>query len=524
MLSLPDRGVGLGNIELAEADRLVFRDVELHVVARGEANGFVDRLEDEFFDKSGDAAVGDHFQGVGFLLASLVAGCLGDVEPDAARPLLDRVGGEAAADGRAGGRAVGEMEAPVVLGALNGLADHDAVGEVGVAVGADTVGGVEPALRVADQREGLLAVVESQDVVGTEIGRRADFEPAVLVRIGFGAVPLVTDRFRGRRQLDFHMVGGVFDLLQNGGDDFFPAFEQAVVGLRHVVFDQGVQLRQVVVRNEREHVVLHMVVHIPIQKAMEDVRMEGPAVETMVEHVLREAGVLREPIHRHQPAAEEVGEADEQQRKEAAQINGEQDHGGVNEDVNTRAEMDLRKLAFGNEGLFILRHAPEGMPDDAPVILQIGLPVEETEDEGLQVRRTRHLDLRVAAHDDSVAVVARVAPAPDDGFAHHHEGGDLVEGVVHPVRPEGCAMPGFVPARVGSRGVEGREAQIRHHRPPATPERDRGRRKAEDEGEPDDRVADGRTVAALQHLAHLLARHRALVPFRFGQPELHRPL
>jgi hypothetical protein len=55
-----------------------------------------------------------------------------------------------------------EVEAPVVLGALDDLAFHQAVGQMGIAVGANPVGGMELAIIVAHQGKGLASRNQSE--------------------------------------------------------------------------------------------------------------------------------------------------------------------------------------------------------------------------------------------------------------------------------------------------------------------------------------------------------------------------
>src|SRR5580658_1738264 len=63
-------------------------------------------------------------------------------------------------------------------------------------------------------------------------------------------------------------------------------------------------------------------------------------------------------------------------------------------------------------------------------------------------------NLRIAPDDDRIAVMTGMAPAPDGGFAHHHEGCDFVKKIVQPVRFERCAMARLVPARIRSGGIK----------------------------------------------------------------------
>ena len=68
---------------------------------------------------------------------------------NAAVALLDWIGRQAAADRRSRRRAVSEIKAPVMLRALNNVALHQAVGKMRIAVRAESVGRVEPALFIA---------------------------------------------------------------------------------------------------------------------------------------------------------------------------------------------------------------------------------------------------------------------------------------------------------------------------------------------------------------------------------------
>ena len=69
-----------------------------------------------------------------------------------------------------------------MLGALDDVSLHQAVGKMNVAVGAESVGRVELALLVAIESVGFLAVVEADDVGAAKIGGSTSFDPAVRVR------------------------------------------------------------------------------------------------------------------------------------------------------------------------------------------------------------------------------------------------------------------------------------------------------------------------------------------------------
>ena len=88
-----------------------------------------------------------------------------------------------------------------------------------------------------------------------------------------------------------------------------------------------------------------------------------------------------------------------------------------------------------------------------------------------------------------------MAPAPDDGLAHHHERGDFVKRVVHPVRLERGAVPGFVPSRIGGRSVKNSVDQIGNNRPPRWPEAIGQVAKTDNQSKPDNGIPDGGTIA-----------------------------
>jgi predicted regulator of amino acid metabolism with ACT domain len=68
--------------------------------------------------------------------------------------------------------------------------------------------------------------------------------------------------------------------------------------------------RQGVVRHKGKHVMFHVVIHIPIDESAERIHVNRSAVQTVIEHVLREAGMLCRIVNDHQPCAEEVRKND----------------------------------------------------------------------------------------------------------------------------------------------------------------------------------------------------------------------
>src|SRR5690349_10610609 len=110
------------------------------------------------------------------------------------------------------------------------------------------------------------------------------------------------------------------------------------------------------------------------------------------------------------------------------------------------------------------------MTGDAFEFLRAAFQNEEGHADAYQVRRAGHGNFRVAADDNGISVMSRMAPAPGGGFADDHEGRDFVNDVVHPRRAKGSAMSAFVPARVGCRAVEQAVSDEKWHAPPCSPE------------------------------------------------------
>ena len=74
--------------------------------------------------------------------------------------------------------------------------------------------------------------------------------------------------------------------------------------------------------------------------------------------------------------------------------------------------------------------------------------VKQRQEQADKVRRPGRDDLRVAADDDGVGMVARVAPAPDGRLAQQEERRKIVNDAVDPLGLERCAVAALMPARV----------------------------------------------------------------------------
>ena len=102
---------------------------------------------------------------------------LGDANVERIAAAFDGIGFEVVAGGGAQGAAGGDVETAVVEGALDDAVDDETVGEVGVFVCAEAVGGVVAVAFETVDGEGAAAVVEADDVFFVEVFDGADFDP-----------------------------------------------------------------------------------------------------------------------------------------------------------------------------------------------------------------------------------------------------------------------------------------------------------------------------------------------------------
>ena len=214
---------------------------------------------------------------------------------------------------------------------------------------------------------------------------------------------------------------GIIHLLENGRDDLPPSGQQIGVGFRAIAFHHFMKFWQGMIRNQGEHVMLDMVVHVPIKEAVHRIHQDRPTIQAVIEDVLGEPGVLGQPVDQHQPRPEEMRQTDEHQRQNTARPDRQCDGGQINEQVAPRPQEYFGKLALWDELLLVFRHRSEGMHQQSTKVSRIGRQAEGRLDQAIDVRRAGDCDFGITTHDDGVTVVAVVAPAPDGGFPHHHE-------------------------------------------------------------------------------------------------------
>ena len=71
-----------------------------------------------------------------------------------------------------------------MLGTLDDAAFHKTLGEVVVAVCANTISRIKTARCIADEGEGFPAMVETEDILLAEIGLGTNLHPAFGIRLG----------------------------------------------------------------------------------------------------------------------------------------------------------------------------------------------------------------------------------------------------------------------------------------------------------------------------------------------------
>ena len=344
-----------------------------------------------------------------------------NVDHNLAIALLDRIRDQTAADRGARRRAVDKVEASIVLRAFDLLVFHQAVGQMDIPVRAQSVRGVEFTFVVPVNGIGLLAVIKALDVRKSEIGGSTNTHPPLRIRYGGGLVGAFIEARLWLWKLTLYVIRRIFDLPENGGNDFAPGCEEAWIRRGAVILHGRVQVALAMVGHQWEHVMLYVIVHVPVKEPVDRIHVHRSTVETVIENVLRQPGVLGEAIHNKKPRTEEIRETNQEQRKEAACIDRNPDHREIDSHVYPRIPIYLRKLYLGNEGLFFGGHTAERVQNDSPEVLRIIPEVEERLDDGFHIGRPRDRYFRITTDNDGVAMVPGVTPPPYGGLAHDHE-------------------------------------------------------------------------------------------------------
>src|SRR5580700_2822804 len=117
-----------------------------------------------------------------------------------------------------------------------------------------------------------------------------------------------------------------------------------------------------------------------------------------------------------QPGAVERRQADIHGGQDRAGPDAGDDDQGIDAEIDTSGTIDFWPLAFGNESLFLLGHSAAGMNEETSQKEGCVFQRKDVQDQRYDVRRSWRDDLGVAADDDRIRVMARMAPSPDLGF------------------------------------------------------------------------------------------------------------
>ena len=124
------------------------------------------------------------------------------------------------------------------------------------------------------------------------------------------------------------------------------------------------------------------------------------------------------------------------------------DHHPNPRNMNNLFGFDLRHIAS-----FLRMQLPACVKaHPRPAIIGVNQP-KKVDNNADQSRGAHHQQFRIATNNIRIGMMARVAPPPRIGVAHHHEARNMIDHIVHPRRSEGGAMPAFMPARIRSRSV-----------------------------------------------------------------------
>ena len=246
---------------------------------------------------------------------------------------------------------------------------------------------------------------------------------------------------------------------------------------------------------------LDVVVHVQVQEPEHRVHVHRARVQSVIEHVLAQPGVLREAEEQQQPDAVERRQADEEQRHDRSAADRPDGHCEEHGDVGPCFPHDAPPLGLRHEVACGVVDGAERVADHAPQHRRTVREVEHIGDERAQPERTLERDLRIATYDDRVRVVTHVRPAPQRRFTQQQERRERVHDVVRRASAEGAAVPALVPAGVGSTPVERAVHDERGHRPPVAKTAERHEPGAGQERQPQRDIARRPRVGARhQHL------------------------
>ena len=332
-----------------------------------------------------------------------------------------------------------------MLRALDDAANHQAVGKVRIAVRAEAIGCEEPPVFIAIDGIGFSGVVEANHIGAPQIGRRAHRHPSRGIGLHFRRKAGFACARLGLGQPALHVKRRILHLAQNRGKNLAPCGKDGRIGRRAVAFHDLVQPGERVIRHQREHVVLYVVIHVPVDVPADWIHINRAAIEPMVQNIFRQPRVLRSVMDDHEPRAKQLRQHEQENRNPTMPNDRCGDGHCVNCQIEPRVAIDLGEFGFGNESSLSIGDPSQRVPEQTREMIAIDTHGKKAQKQCADIRRLGNLNFGITSHNDGVAVVAIVAPAPKHRFAHHHERSDFVNRNVHPVRPERSSVAAFMP-------------------------------------------------------------------------------
>lgn len=219
---------------------------------------------------------------------------------------LDGKGFQRHTDGQTLGFPCLVIETPVMLGTFNEVSNHQTLSQQCSTVCAAPRSGIElPIILCVVHNVRLGANIKPKHLSRRDLICLAGRDPAILVR-GEGENGLCFRSGDLRWQLEFDVVVWIGALFDECGNHLTVHLPDAIVRLRELRLQDLVQLWQIIVRDHGEGVVLHMILHIPVNKRRDRVDVAGTSVESVVKNILREPSVLENTNEHKMPSPEGI--------------------------------------------------------------------------------------------------------------------------------------------------------------------------------------------------------------------------
>src|SRR5579863_5044072 len=164
----------------------------------------------------------------------------------------------------------------------------------------------------------------------------------------------------GSRQRTRHAPVRIPSLTKNGRDDFPIGIPATAVRRRTVGLDGLVQLREGMERHHREHMVLYVVVHVPVEEAREPAHVNRATVEAVIEDIFGQTRVLSESIEGPEEATINCRQTNEHCRKDGVRGEATAHHRPENAESRACTPGHFPAFRFRNKGALLCCHATAG--------------------------------------------------------------------------------------------------------------------------------------------------------------------